>query len=444
MVVIKNGLLVTGDGKTVISNGEVLFDGDTIVDLGETVAAKENDEVIDASGCIVMPGLVNHHVHGVTLGPLFPSAAKPLPKEKVVYHQEKHLLQGTTTVLNVDGFATMEEVNEANTFSALHIQTCTSHTPLNFKAALAVDGAGFKEAHLQTTVQEMLDKGAVMVGEIGGGHTLGGGGQDYLYIPLAIEKKTGKKLEPVQARKLKVAVLGSHISLSNYDPDKVAQAIQEVGLQGLITVEEVKQTICDCVLPSIQIGLDAFTEAAQEGTRYGKPSLYHNSAPSVERMIEISEKYPYIIAAHSNHPSFEVEEAIEAARACRNAGALIDIATIDCFGAKKLNDSVESFLRFYEEDLVDMISTDYAAGLWDSPLCALDLVVKAGKCSLAKAVATATGNVVRYIPGLAPNAGVLAVGKDADIILVNKDNMADVKRVIVSGKTVVENGKIIK
>ena len=153
----------------------------------------------------------------------------------------------------------------------LRIQTCTSHTATNFKAALAVDGSGLTEEHLNTTVEQMLKEGAIMVGEIGGGHTLGGGGQDYLYIPKAIKEKTGVELEPMQARRLKVAVLGRHINLDNYDSEAVKAAMKEFGLDGLMSEE-------DCVLPSMDVALDAFTEAAQAGMRYGVPSLYESIA----------------------------------------------------------------------------------------------------------------------------------------------------------------------
>jgi hypothetical protein len=173
------------------------------------------------------------------------------------------------------------------------------------------------------------------------------------------------------------------------------------------------------------------------------PSLYHNSAPSAERIIELSEKYPNIIAAHSAHPSFELQEALEVARIIKENGGLIDLATIDCYGAKKICDSTESFTAFYKEDLVDMISTDYAGGNWDSPLCTLEQVVREGSTTLEKAVATATGNVAKMIPGIAPNAGVIACGKLADIILVDENDLANVKRVIIGGKTIVHDGKLI-
>jgi len=54
------------DGAPVIVDGAVAFAGDSIVDVGETgdvLAAHPRAEVIDCSGCAVMPGLVNGHTH---------------------------------------------------------------------------------------------------------------------------------------------------------------------------------------------------------------------------------------------------------------------------------------------------------------------------------------------------------------------------------------------
>ena len=78
MSVIKGGTLVTGDGKTVIKNAYVRFENDLIVDFGEGECPTTDNDVIDAAGCAVMPGVTDHHIHGVTMGPLFPSGAKPL------------------------------------------------------------------------------------------------------------------------------------------------------------------------------------------------------------------------------------------------------------------------------------------------------------------------------------------------------------------------------
>jgi 5-methylthioadenosine/S-adenosylhomocysteine deaminase len=66
-------LLVTGDylltfnqKKTVVERGSVAVKADRLVAIGETSSVKEKieaREVLDASGCLIMPGLINLHTH---------------------------------------------------------------------------------------------------------------------------------------------------------------------------------------------------------------------------------------------------------------------------------------------------------------------------------------------------------------------------------------------
>ena len=66
-ILLKDGYVVTVDGKrTVCSGGFVAIDGSNIASVGsssESPAEHGFDEVIDISGCIAMPGLINGHQH---------------------------------------------------------------------------------------------------------------------------------------------------------------------------------------------------------------------------------------------------------------------------------------------------------------------------------------------------------------------------------------------
>ena len=62
MILIKNGLVKTMVGED-IENGQVLVDGTKIVAVGQNLEVPQDVEIIDATGCIVTPGLIDGHCH---------------------------------------------------------------------------------------------------------------------------------------------------------------------------------------------------------------------------------------------------------------------------------------------------------------------------------------------------------------------------------------------
>jgi len=77
-ILIKGGLIVTQNWKREVFKGDVLIEGDSIAAVGHAKA--KPDEVIDATGCVVMPGLINCHTH-VAMS-LMRSVADDVPLEK--------------------------------------------------------------------------------------------------------------------------------------------------------------------------------------------------------------------------------------------------------------------------------------------------------------------------------------------------------------------------
>ena len=66
---IKGAALVTLDARLGdIQGGDLLIDGDEIADIGRDLPVPQGCEVIDGAGTLVIPGLVNAHIHTWQLG----------------------------------------------------------------------------------------------------------------------------------------------------------------------------------------------------------------------------------------------------------------------------------------------------------------------------------------------------------------------------------------
>src|SRR5215475_15035304 len=62
-IVFRGGTVLPMDGTGVIERGDVLVVGDRIAGVGTNLAAPDGSIEIDASGGIVMPGMVDTHRH---------------------------------------------------------------------------------------------------------------------------------------------------------------------------------------------------------------------------------------------------------------------------------------------------------------------------------------------------------------------------------------------
>jgi Cytosine deaminase and related metal-dependent hydrolases len=63
-VLIKNAFIATADDEQpIIREGSIYVEDDRIVEIGKKVESKSAEFVIDGKDRIVLPGLVNTHVH---------------------------------------------------------------------------------------------------------------------------------------------------------------------------------------------------------------------------------------------------------------------------------------------------------------------------------------------------------------------------------------------
>ncbi|HLW58668.1 MAG TPA: amidohydrolase family protein [bacterium] len=444
MLVLRNATVVTGDGATVISDGAVVVEGARIVEVrsGSHSRTGGGDTVMDLGGRLIVPGAINSHAHGSVACPLFASGAPPLPFERVLANLDYHLLGGTTTLLNLDGFNLPEEVDRSVRAHPINLRSATIHFPLSFQAANEADGKGLAPAHLAMSVETMLAHGAVAIGEVGGGHTLAGGGQDYMYIPMAVERETGVRLTPHQAAGIKYAVLGRRGQVEAYDRARVEAVLAQVGLAGRMTPERAREIIHSTVLPSFQVALDGLREAGLLAARHRVPVVVHTSAPSEAAIDDAADAAgSFLVSGHTNHSTFTVEESLACARRVKKKGAWIEVCTLDAFGARKLVERPDNMYALLRHDLVDLVATDYAAGRWDNPYVGMAHAVADGVLALPKAVTLVTKNVTAAYPGLAADRGEIAPGKIADLV-VCRGRLDQVDLVFVNGTLVCEDGTV--
>jgi imidazolonepropionase-like amidohydrolase len=435
-IVVQSGTVVTGDGHTVMPRTDVVIRDGKIAELlpsDDQRSYGQADQVISAAGMVVIPGLINNHSHGTAFGPLFPSGHTALSQEQVLANLDTHLSQGTTTVLCVDGFVTAEGLERTNAAHAMNIRLASCNTPSCLDAAQIADGSGLQPENVKFTADIAVREGAVALGEIGAGHTLGGGGASYMYIPDAVEKKTGKRITPAEANALKYSVLGRHIDSTSYDESRVEEVIAELGLAGKLTPPDAKEIIGSIILPAFETALEGLAEAAEHGSRLDVPVLVHNAAASMRQVARIAKQDLRLIAGHSNHDSFTVQEAVEHAQQLRELGVVIDVSTLDAFRARRLVESPHIMFTMLQEGLVDTISTDYAAGFHDPILLAISEAVKAGVVELPAAIAMASANVADAIPGVAPNRGRIGPGMIADVVVADEEHLEKVETVLVGG-----------
>jgi imidazolonepropionase-like amidohydrolase len=435
--------LVDGTGDAAQHEVDIVIDGDTIRDIAPTRPAETYgrvEEIVDAVGSLAIPGLINNHTHGTAYGPLFPSGHEGLPPEQVRANLDRHLLEGTTTVLCVDGFVTADAIARTNDDHPVNVKLASCNTPACLRAASIADGTGLTDDNRAFTTRQAVAAGAVALGEIGAGHTLGGGGASYLYIPAEVARRTGVAITPRQADALKVAVLGRHISRSSFDRDAVDKALESAGLAGKLSTDDVREIVSEIVLPAFDIALEGLGEAAAYARAAGVPVLVHNAAASMTQVAAIANTDVRLIAGHSNHSSFEPREALAHAEKLKELGAIVDVSTLDTFGARRLTTGPELLYAMFEAGLVDTISTDYAGGYHDPILLAIDRATKAGVVRLPEAVAMATANVADAIPGIAARRGRIAPGTIADLVLTDPEHLPRVGTVIIGGEIVVRDG----
>jgi len=105
-LLISGGMVLDGDGRAPIAS-DVRLSGDRILEVGPDLVAAADELVIDASGCTVMPGLIDAHVHATFDEPssndeLFFHRDPTTAALMTAHHLPKMLAAGVTSILDPD------------------------------------------------------------------------------------------------------------------------------------------------------------------------------------------------------------------------------------------------------------------------------------------------------------------------------------------------------
>jgi imidazolonepropionase-like amidohydrolase len=435
-LLIKESTLITGDGKTFLDKVNIVIHGNKIVYIGqEKPSGATFTRILDGKDKLVLPGIINIHAHGIIPGaPLFSSASAPFPVNQAKKNLATHISQGTTTILSLDGFAHPGLISQAKNICPINIKTAITHYPRAYLAARKIDASGLKgqrEEKIEEIVKHFSDI-VVAIGEGGSGATLGGGVQDYKFIPEMIKRKTGVVVDEYQARRLKGAVLGKKIASKFYDPERVKNVLKEISLEDY-SPEWALDKITQTVLPPFDIAIEALEEGANLAKKYKLPFIVHTAAPSMSKVEEISWLGNLLIAGHCNHPSFDIKEGVDLIKRLRKKGAIIDISTFDTLDSPEREKEIAFFFAILKAGLADVVSTDYGGGNHSPILKVLELAIEQKVVALPEAISLVTRNPSRAIPRLAPNRGVIVRGAIADVVIVHRSMISQIEEIIIEG-----------
>ena len=428
--IVNSSGIITGDGKTVLENTSMIIKDCFIDDLPRVSYIPYNayaDKVIDAKGGYVIPGIINIHAHGVCFGPFFPYPWPPLSMMRLLSNLNNHLLQGTTTLLNNDGFSLPAEVEAINKLSPINIKTCTLHTPKNICAAEVTIGHRIEKLNRRFNAEDAVAEGAVAVGEVGSPGTS--------YGTYEKSMKIGKVIHGQQAKALDNAVISG-------DEAAIRKALNALGLEKM-TISEGKKLVEETTLRPVEACCDAIRESVSYVRKLGVPVIAHAEPGTRQALLDAAKELgPKLIAVHLNH-FFTPKESIRLAKELKKLSAIVEVITADFFSSRQVEVSPEATFAMLKEGLVDVITTDYSAGYHGPILFFLQKAIKEGIITLPRAIQLVTSAPARIVPLVAPNKGLFELGQVADLCIVDRDDISKVNCVIIAGRVVVEDGKII-
>jgi imidazolonepropionase-like amidohydrolase len=427
---IVNCGIVTGDGKSVLDNTSVIVKDCFIDELPGVRYVPYNayaDRVINARGDLVIPGIINAHAHGVAFGTFQPWALPGLSVERLLFNLNSHLLQGTTTILSTDALCLPWEIEAINKLHPVNVRMAAMHTPAHIRAAELTLGYEVEEKRKKFPLGEAIRLGAIALGEVGSPGTAYGTDEK--------GRRLNKFISARNSLALDNAVLAG-------DELKIRKVLTDAGLEE-ITTAEARKLVEDTSVTPVTACCDAIRDSVNHVKKFGLPVLAHTEPGMKDALLDVAKEIgPNLIAVHVNH-SFTPEEMVNVARELKSLGAIVEVISTDSFGARQVEPNPEGTFAILKEGLADMMTTDFCGGYHDPILLFLQQAINEEVITLPRAVQLATSGPARCIPLIAPNRGTIEPGRVADLCIVDREDISKVRYVIIGGRVVVEEGRII-
>ena len=381
-MIIKNGLLVDTVKETVYAADMKIADG-KIVEIAENIEATENEEVIDASGKYVAPGLIDGHVHFRDPGLTY--------KEDIHTGALSAAAGGFTTVICMAN--TKPVVDNVETLK--YVLDTGKNEKINVLQAGAVS-VGFKGEEM-TNFEELLENGATGLTDDG--------------IPLKDETFVRAAME--RAKELDVV-----LSFHEEDPAFITnngvnrgKASEFFGIGGSPEEAEISLVKRDCELAK-EIG--------------AKINVQHISSGKAVDLVRQAKAAGAKVYSEATPHHFTLTE-----EACIKHGTLAKMNP-----PLRTEEDRLAIIKGLQDGTIDMIATDHAPhsvdekakpiteapsgiiGLETSLSLGITSLVKPGHLSIVELMKKMSLNPA-VIYGL--DKGTLNVGKDADLVIFDMD-----------------------
>ncbi len=395
MLHITNGTVVTPD---TVFRGDVLLEGEKIVALGTALPCSSEVETIDATGCLVLPGIIDCHLHF-------------------------NLLQGAITTR--DDFETGSRAAAAGGVTCF-LDYITQQQGESFAGAFAARRAE-ADGHTLVDYGLHLNVNDIAHGQLAELPSLLDLGISSIKI-YTTYKQTGFYVDDwvwytlLRASKQHGILVEAHCENDDIMTGVRAQLIAE-GKTGLRYHGQARPAMAET--ETVYRGL-YLARAAQASSYF----VHQSSADSVDAIVEarqrgqraITETCPHYLlltedAYAGPHPErYTMTPPLRDAENCRRLWAHVAQGNIACIGTDHCGYTLDHRLR-----LADF--TKIAPGIPSTELL-LNLLysegVAQGRITLQQLVSLLSTNPARVF-GLAPAKGSLSPGRDADLVIFDPE-----------------------